>query len=188
MKFNLDEYNGFFQREKGLEAHIPYVGIYENCLISKAGELVRTWHIEGRFFETTDSQDLNHRNQQLNSFLRSITSSQVAMYVHRIRSDDREEIHADYCSNFGNDFADKYMRLVANRDLKRTDLYLTLVYSPYVNRAQRFAQKAAKRTTEQIKQDRLVSLEKMKELSILFIKWNAYLMGLFQAAFDYFLP
>ena len=121
--------------------------------------------LKGVFFETTDSQDLNHRNQQLNSFLRSITSSQVAIYIHRIRSDDREEIYADYCSHFGNDFAEKYMRLVANRDLKRTDLYLTLVYSPYINRAQRVAQKAAKRTTEQIKQDRLVSLEKMRELS-----------------------
>lgn len=165
MNFNLDEYNGFFQREVGLEAHIPYVGIFENCLISKAGELVRTWHIEGRFFETSDTQDLNHRNNQLNSFLRSITSSQVAIYIHRVRSDDREEMNAEYGSSFGNEFAEKYMRLVTNRDLKRTDLYLTLIYSPFMNKAQKVAQKAAKRTTEQIKQDRLAALEKMKELS-----------------------
>lgn len=165
MNLNIDSLNQFLGREKNLNEHIPFVGLHDNCLITKNGELVRTYHISGRFFETTDVVDLNHRNAQLNSFLRSITSSQVAVYVHRVRSNDNEEMTADYGNEFCNDFAEKYMRLVANRNLQRTDLYLSIVYRPFVNKAQKAVQKAGRRTIEEIKQDRLNSMEKMAELS-----------------------
>lgn len=165
MNLNVNSLNRFLGREKSLNEHIPFAGLHENCLITKSGELVRTWHINGRFFETSDVADLNHRNAQLNSFLRSITSSQVAVYVHRVRSNDREEFTADYGNNFCNEFANNYMQLVANQNLQRTDLYLSVVYRPFVNKAQKAVQKAGKRTIAEIKQDRLASIEKMNELS-----------------------
>lgn len=165
MNLDIDTLNKFLGREKSLNNHIPFIGLFENCLITKNGELVRTWHISGRFFETTDNVDLNHRNNQLNAFLRSITSSQVAIYVHRIRSYDKEAMQADYGSYFCNQFAEKYMNFVENSNLQRTDLYLTLVYRPFVNKASKALQKAGGRSFEQIKQDRLQSIEKLNEYS-----------------------
>ena len=165
MNLNIDSLNRFLGREKSLNEHIPYAGLYENCMITKTGEFVRTWHISGRFFETTDNEDLNNRNAQLNTFLRNITSSQVAIYVHRIRSEDREEMNAEYGNSFCNELAEKYMRLVANQGLYRTDLYLSVVYRPYATKAEKTLQKAGRRTIAEIKQDRLAALEKMNELS-----------------------
>ena len=56
------------------------------------------------------------------------------------------------------------MQLVANQNLQRTDLYLSVVYRPFVNKAQKAVQKAGKRTIAEIKQDRLAAIEKMNEL------------------------
>lgn len=50
MNLNIDSLNQFLGREKNLNEHIPFVGLYDNCLITKNGELVRTYHISGRFF------------------------------------------------------------------------------------------------------------------------------------------
>ena len=77
----------FLQNERALSDHIPYLSIEKNCVSTSNAELIRTFHIAGRFYETADVETLNTRNNQMNNFLRSITSSQVAVYVHRVRSD-----------------------------------------------------------------------------------------------------
>ncbi|KIF91634.1 hypothetical protein NX88_11355, partial [Neisseria meningitidis] len=99
----------------------------------------------------------------MNNFLRSITSAQVAIYIHRVRADDSIKIDADFGSTFGNDFARKYNKLLNSRQLKRTDLFISVVYRMYPNRAAFLAVKAAKRKIEDIRQDRAAALEKLDE-------------------------
>lgn len=162
--FNPEKLNTFLQNEKSLSMHIPYMGIYDNCIITSGAELIRTFHISGRFFETADNETLNNRNNQMNNFLRSITSSQVAIYVHRIRDNDSIEINKDFGSTFGNEFCEKYTRLLNKNNLKRTDLFISVIYRIYPNRAAFLSTKAAKRNIAAIRQDRQAALEKLNEI------------------------
>lgn len=163
-KHDSTKLNTFLSREKNLGDYIPFTGIYDDCCLTRDGEITRSWQLRGRFFETDDDENLNIRNEQLNTFLKNITSAQVSLYVHRVRRDTVESMSADYGSEFGNEFADKYMNLIARQNLVRTDLFMTLVYRPYINRAAKIAAKAAKRTTEQIKADLTKSIETVKEI------------------------
>ena len=154
----------FLQNERALSDHIPYLSIEKNCVSTSNAELIRTFHIAGRFYETADVETLNTRNNQMNNFLRSITSSQVAVYVHRVRSDDSVEINADFGSTFGNEFAKQYNKLLNHRKLKRTDLFVSVVYRIYPNRAAFLSARAAKRKIEDIRQDRAAAIEKLDEI------------------------
>ncbi|MDK4564921.1 VirB4 family type IV secretion/conjugal transfer ATPase [Kingella kingae] len=162
--YNPKKYNEFLQNEKTTSDNIPYMSLEKNCVSTANAELIRTYHISGRFYETADNETLNTRNNQMNNFLRSITSSQVAIYVHRIRADDSIEINADFGSKFGNEFAEKYNKLLNNRKLKRTDLFVSVVYRMYPNRAAFLSARAAKRNIEAIRQDRAAALEKLDEI------------------------
>ncbi|HHS1179159.1 TPA: VirB4 family type IV secretion/conjugal transfer ATPase [Neisseria meningitidis] len=162
--FNQKKLNEFLRNEKALSEHIPYMSVEHNCVSTANAELIRTYHVSGRFFETADNETLNTRNNQMNNFLRSITSAQVAIYIHRVRADDSIKIDADFGSTFGNDFARKYNKLLNSRQLKRTDLFISVVYRMYPNRAAFLAVKAAKRKIEDIRQDRAAALEKLDEI------------------------
>lgn len=162
--YNRKKLNSFLQNERALSEHIPYLSVVRDCITTKNAELIRTYHVSGRFYETADTETMNTRNNQMNNFLRAITSHQVAVYVHRVRAEDSVEINADFGSTFGNDFAKLYGEMLNSNKLKRTDLYISVVYRLYPNRAAFMATKAAKRSLEDIHADREAAIEKLDEI------------------------
>ena len=147
-------FHRFLNREQNLEKLIPYTGIFNgNCTLTKNSELVMTWHVNGRYFETTDNQDLNIRNDQLNTFMRNMTSSHTALYVHRTHLFSNEKFDCDFHNKFSNDFAQRYFNVLAKEKLTRTDLYISLVYRIYATQPEKTAVRMAKRSIEQIKRD-----------------------------------
>ncbi|MCO6521226.1 MULTISPECIES: hypothetical protein [Snodgrassella] len=156
-------FDRFLKREKNLPKFIPYTGVYENCTLTKNSELCMTWHINGRYFETSDNDDMNIRNEQLNTFMRNMTSAHTAIYVHRARLRAHEKFEADFNSKFGNDFAHRYYDVIGNDDLMRTDLYITLVYRIYATVPEKATMRAAKRNFDAIRNDLAVAYETMLE-------------------------
>jgi len=154
----------FLDRERNLDKFIPYTGVFNgNCTLTKEGELVMTWHVNGRYFETTDNADLNRRNEQLNTFMRNMTSAHTAIYIHRTHLFSQENFNADLQNKFSNDFAQRYFEVLNEEKLTRTDLYISLVYRIYATKPEKTAVRMAKRTALQIKQDVQAAYQAMKE-------------------------
>ena len=77
--YNRKKLNSFLQNERALSEHIPYLSVVRDCITTKNAELIRTYQVSGRFYETADTETMNTRNNQMNNFLRAITSHQVAV-------------------------------------------------------------------------------------------------------------
>jgi type IV secretion system protein VirB4 len=147
-------FHRFLKREQSLEKFIPYTGIYNgSCTLTQNSELVMTWHVNGRYFETTDNEDLNIRNEQLNTFMRNMTSAHTALYIHRTHLFSKENFVCDFHSKFGNEFASRYFQVLDKEKLTRTDLYISIVYRIYASQPERTTVRMAKRSIKQIQQD-----------------------------------
>ena len=154
----------FLSRERSINKFIPYTGLYNGeCVLTKNSEFVMTWRVSGRYFETTDNEDLNQRNIQLNTFMRNLTSSNTAIYIHRTHLFNKEYFESDFNSQFGNEFAQRYYNVLEQEKLTRTDLYISLVYRIYATRPEKVAVRVAKRSVAQIRQDVENAFIAMKE-------------------------
>lgn len=162
-KITPTSFDRFYKREKNLTKFIPYTAVYDDCTLTKNSELLMTWHVNGRFFETSDNDDMNKRNEDLNTFMRNMTSSHTAIYVHRARLHAKENLEANFNSKFGNEFAHRYYDTVVSENLVRTDLYITLVYRIYASVPEKAAVRAAKRSIDTVRKDLAKAYEFMKE-------------------------
>ena len=163
-KLTSKNFQNFLKREKSINKFIPYTGVYNGeCVLTNNSEFVMTWKVGGRYFETTDNEDLNLRNQQLNTFMRNLTSSHTAIYIHRTHLFNNEHFESDFNSQFGNAFAERYYSVLEQEKLTRTDLYVSLVYRIYATRPEKAAVRVAKRSIAQIAQDVESAYVLMKE-------------------------
>ncbi|RJG39841.1 VirB4 family type IV secretion system protein [Mesorhizobium sp. DCY119] len=128
-------------RELAPEAFIPYVRhIDETTVALHSRALMVMIALEGVSFETADVLDLNALHRDLNTLFRNIADERLALWTHLIRRRDSAYPDGTFATPFSAALNEKYRERMVREDLFRNDLYLTVLWSP----ARDPADKAAK--------------------------------------------
>jgi type IV secretion system protein VirB4 len=128
-------------RELSPEAFIPYVRhIDETAIALDSRTLMVMIALEGVSFETADVLDLNALHRDLNTLYRNIADERLALWTHLIRRRDSDYPDGTFATPFSAALNEKYRERMVREDLFRNDLYLTVLWSP----ARDPADKAAK--------------------------------------------
>jgi type IV secretion system protein VirB4 len=128
-------------RELSPEAFIPYVRhINQTTIALDSRTLTVMIALEGVSFETADVLDLNALHRDLNTLYRNISDERLALWTHLIRRRDSDYPDGTFATPFSAALNDKYRERMVREDLFRNDLYLTILWSP----ARDPADKAAK--------------------------------------------
>ncbi|NSZ61108.1 VirB4 family type IV secretion/conjugal transfer ATPase (plasmid) [Agrobacterium tumefaciens] len=128
-------------RELSPEAFIPYVRhIDETTIALDSRSLMVMIALEGVSFETADVLDLNALHRDLNTLYRNIADERLALWTHLIRRRDSDYPDGTFATPFSAALNEKYRERMVREDLFRNDLYLTVLWSP----ARDPADKAAK--------------------------------------------
>ncbi|KAB2791386.1 MULTISPECIES: VirB4 family type IV secretion/conjugal transfer ATPase [Hyphomicrobiales] len=128
-------------RELTPETFIPYVRhVDETTVALDSRTLMVMVALEGVSFETADVLDLNELHRDLNTLYRNIADERLALWSHLIRRRDRDYPDGIFATPFSAALNEKYRERMVREDLFRNDLYLTVLWSP----ARDPADKAAK--------------------------------------------
>ncbi|CUX03099.1 VirB4 family type IV secretion system protein [Rhizobium pusense] len=118
-------------RELTPEAFIPYVRhIDEKTIALESRTLMVMVALAGVSFETADSLDLNALHRDLNTLYRNIADERLAIWTHLIRRRDTDYPGGTFATPFSASLNEKYRERMASEQLFRNDLYLTVLWSP----------------------------------------------------------
>jgi len=127
-------------RELGSETFIPYVRHVDNVTIAlESRALMVVIALEGVSFETADVLDLNALHRDLNTLHRNIADERLALWTHLIRRRDNSYPDGTFTAPFSATLNEKYRERMIREDLFRNDLYLSVVWSPPRDPAERAA-------------------------------------------------
>lgn len=128
------------RRELEPETFVPYIRhVDEQTIALDSRALMVVIALEGVSFETADTSDLNALHRDLNTLYRNIADERLALWTHVIRRRDNEYPHGTFSNVFSRTLNDKYRARMIDEDLFRSDLYLTLVWHPGRDAAERVA-------------------------------------------------
>lgn len=125
-------------RELEPETFIPYVRhVDERVIALSSRALMVVIALEGMSFETADPLDLNALHRDLNTLYRNIADERLALWTHVIRRRDNGYPDGEFANAFSRTLNDKYRARMIGEDLFRNDLYLSLVWHPGRDAAER---------------------------------------------------
>jgi type IV secretion system protein VirB4 len=152
-------------RELEPETFIPYVRhVDERVIALDSRALMVVITLEGVSFETADTLDLNALHRDLNTLYRNIADERLALWTHVIRRRDNEYPDGEFSNAFSRTLNDKYRAHMIDEDLFRNDLYLSLVWHPGKDPAERVAAflsklRKARRRERELDEDALKHLD-----------------------------
>ncbi|EHS53483.1 type IV secretion/conjugal transfer ATPase, VirB4 family [Rhizobium sp. PDO1-076] len=118
-------------RELLPEAFIPYVRhIDEKTIALDSRTLMVMVALDGVSFETADVLDLNALHRDLNTLYRNIADERLAIWTHLVRRRDSDYPDGTFATPFSAALNEKYRERMVREDLFRNDLYLTVLWSP----------------------------------------------------------
>ncbi|MCZ3376198.1 VirB4 family type IV secretion/conjugal transfer ATPase [Rhizobium sp. AG207R] len=127
-------------RELEPETFIPYVRHVDETVIAlDSRALLAMIALEGVSFETIDAIDLNSLQRDLNTLYRNIADERLAIWTHLIRRRDNTYPDGGFTNPFSAALNDKYRERMVREDLFRNDLYLSLLWHPGRDPAERLA-------------------------------------------------
>ncbi|MBB2671382.1 UNVERIFIED_ORG: type IV secretion system protein VirB4 [Rhizobium esperanzae] len=127
-------------RELGPETFIPYIRHIDDSIIAlDSGAMMAMIALDGISFETADVLDINSLHRSLNTLYRNIADERLSLWTHVIRRRDNAYPDGQFANAFSNRLNAKYRERMVREDLFRNDLYVTLVWHPDRDAAQRAA-------------------------------------------------
>jgi type IV secretion system protein VirB4 len=145
-------------REEDEGAHLPFSRYLDSgVVITRAGDLLATWGIQGLPFEGLAAPELEAHLEGLNLLLRSLANGRFAFWIHRLRAASADRL-ASPPSAFARQLMDQYYERMAQGALVETRIFLTLVYRPDPQPGSRLRSRSG-RTAEEVAARRAVALE-----------------------------
>ncbi|CAN7623125.1 VirB4 family type IV secretion/conjugal transfer ATPase [Pararhizobium sp. LjRoot238] len=118
-------------RELGPETFIPYVRHIDEATIAlDSRALMVMLALEGVSFETADVLDLNSLHRNLNTLYRNIADERLALWTHVVRRRDNDYPEGQFANPFSEGLNSRYRERMIGEYLFRNDLYLSLVWHP----------------------------------------------------------
>ncbi|WP_074062222.1 VirB4 family type IV secretion/conjugal transfer ATPase [Rhizobium etli] len=125
-------------RELGPETFIPYVRHIDETTIGLGTRALMVMiALEGVSFETADVIDLNSLHRNLNTLYRNIADERLALWTHVVRRRDNGYPEGRFANPFCDALNSRYRARMIGEDLFRNDLYLSLVWHPARDPAER---------------------------------------------------
>jgi type IV secretion system protein VirB4 len=153
-------------RENPLARFVPFSSLVSpHDVITRGGDYLRTWRLEGVPFECADDHVIAERHEALCSLLRNLAGGQWAVWSHRVHRAVVDTLDEPE-SGFAQDLSRAYYAGLASRRLMSNELYLTLVYRPNTTRVGRALQ-SRQRTREAIAAAQADGLRVMEETTSL---------------------
>lgn len=118
-------------REKPASAHLPYIRHVDDVTVElQDGLLMQTIRLDGLLFETEETGELNYRASLRDAMLRTISSSQFAVYHHVARRRIDAGLDASYHDAFSRKLDTRWRSRLDSRALYVNELFLTIVRRP----------------------------------------------------------
>ncbi|MDR0564681.1 MAG: VirB4 family type IV secretion/conjugal transfer ATPase [Azoarcus sp.] len=159
------KYAAQMPRERSAARHIPYSAhIAPDTLITRDGDYVRMWRLDGVTHETTDEGDVQRWADELNTLIRAIGSEKVSLWTHIVRRRMSDRLEAEFDNPFCASLNERYYATFDKYKMMANELYLTIVYRPNPSKLGRmFA--GGRRTPGEILAERGDHLHALDEIS-----------------------
>lgn len=146
--------------------NVPFAAhIARNTIKNHGGDFLRVFKLEGIAHESADDDDINIWHEQLNLLLRNIASPNLAVWTSIVRRVEKSYPAGDFEPGFAKDLDAKYRdRCVSGEKMLVNELYITLVYRPQANKAERFLSKLENISKKALLDEQHAALEKLNEL------------------------
>ena len=155
------------QHENPLSRFIPFSSVLTpNDVVTRGGDYLRVWRLEGVPFECADEPDIAERHEALCSLLRNLAGGHWAVWTHRLHRGVADQLTDPAAPGFAQDLSRTYQARLGERRMMSHELYLTLVYRPTVSRAGRALQ-STQRTRDGIARQQAEALVEMTERTAL---------------------
>ena len=152
--FSRTKYAATVARERPIAPFIPQrAHLTPDTIIAVDGDLQRTYKLSGTSFETADVNDIHALKEQLNTLIRSVASSNVALWQHTIQRKTTAHLPGEFDNRFCREFNYRYIGSLNSETMMLTELYLTVVYRPTPSKTGRLLVRAGRRRSEEIKRD-----------------------------------
>lgn len=127
--------------ENPLGGFVPFSSLVSpNDVITRGGDYLRVWRLDGIPFESADEQLVTERHEALCSLLRNLAGGQWAIWMHRLHRNVADRLQDPASPGFAQDLSRAYQARLAQRPMMSNELYLTLVYRPQASRVGRALQ------------------------------------------------
>ncbi len=155
------------RRENPLARFIPFSSMVSpHDVITRGGDYLRVWRLEGVPFECADESLLAERHEALCSLLRNLSGGQWAVWTHRLHRIVADTLQDPVGPSFARDLSQAYHASLGARQMMSNELYLTLVYRPNASRVSRALQ-STRRSLASIAAAQADALRVMEERSAL---------------------
>lgn len=121
------------KNEKTLSHYIPFSSLVApGIVITREGDLVATWKVEGVLFETATAQQLNVDANSLNAALRILPGSNYAVMIHRTRRVTTDVLSVPQHCAFTRMLCEHYNDSQQRQPMIISGLYVSIIYkTPY---------------------------------------------------------
>lgn len=144
---------------------VPFSSLVsEHDVITRGGDYLRVWRLEGVPFECADEHVIRERHEAMCSLLRNLSGGQWAVWSHRVHRAVQDTLQHPAQPGFARDLSEAYQARLGRRAMMSNELYLTLVYRPNTSRISRALQ-SRKRSLAAIAQAQADALRVMEERS-----------------------
>ncbi|WP_397535484.1 VirB4 family type IV secretion/conjugal transfer ATPase [Roseateles sp.] len=127
--------------ENPLARFIPFSSLISpHDVITRGGEYLRVWRLEGVAFECADEHLVAERHEALCSLLRNLAGGHWAVWTHRLHRIVSDTLKHPRAHGFARDLSVAYQAKLGERPMMSNELYLTLVYRPTASRISRALQ------------------------------------------------
>jgi type IV secretion system protein VirB4 len=164
MNGNEQKYSTDWQRENSTADFIPYsVQVDSNTIKTKSGDYLQVLKLEGVAHESADVEDVYLWKNQLNIMLRNIASPSVSIWTNIVRKHEGRFPNGSFKGSFDDQLNTKYKNHLEDKTMMINELYLTVIYRPYSNKAQSFFSRFEK-DKEALKDQRLSAIEELEKI------------------------
>lgn len=145
------------QREATPERFLPYARhINEEMVALDSGDIMLTFELMGRAFETSDVRDLNDWHTKLNGLLRNLHDERLSVWTHLIRIRIDQYPGGEFKSGFAADLDRAYLGRINQERMFINRFFVSLVMRPSATGGDKIIQLFKRKVSKQIDKGPLV--------------------------------
>lgn len=155
-----------FTKEPAFKKFLPYQHhITDHVISTENGELLTIFKLRGRTHDCASDLDLIRWHRDLNTMFRQISTEHVKYWTHQHHREVNDYPETEWNLAFAQHFDDSYRKSFQSKPLMVNDLYLTVVYNPVGDLAQKVFSKMERPTREELVDMRNEALSALEEIS-----------------------
>jgi type IV secretion system protein VirB4 len=145
------------QREASPEKFLPYARhVNEEMVALDSGDIMLTFELQGRAFETADVRDLNDWHTKLNGMLRNLHDERLSIWTHLVRLRVDQYPGGAFKSGFAADLDRAYFGRINRERMFINRFFATLVIRPAATGSDKIIQLFKRKVSGQPKRGPLI--------------------------------